>query len=61
MSVAVQRNGTIKRSKSPPHAAEAEANNSVRAMSICAVLTKAWGSARLMEFLLRSESRFISA
>ena len=34
-SLATQRKGTIRRSKSPSEAAVAGANNSVRAMSIC--------------------------
>ena len=35
MSLATQRKGTIRRSKSPSAAAVAGANSSVRAMSIC--------------------------
>ena len=61
MSVATHRNGTIRRSKSPPHAVDADAKSPVSARSICAVLMKAWGRASDMEFLLLTESRFMSA
>ena len=57
MSLATQKKGTIRRSKSSPAAAEAGANRSISAMSICVEETRLVGARNLRRGLFRSKRK----